>query len=151
MLDMRPATMADADMLFAWANDPGTRAYAKSHAAIPREDHDRWMQFNVLQGYPKHIVMIADSEYGSVGVVRFDTVGGDVMTYRVSITISPQFRGRKLAHGVLAEACRLMSESTLLAEIRPDNAASKTIFERCGFTRVKMGNSYDHYRREPQL
>ena len=150
MLDMRPATMADADQLFTWANDFHTRAYSKSHNVIPREDHDRWMQFNVLQGYPKHIVMIADTEHGSVGVVRFDSIGGDVMTYRVSITMAPQFRGRKLARGVLAEACRLMQESTLLAEIRPDNIASKTIFERCGFKIEKHGKAFLHYKLEAQ-
>lgn len=150
MLDMRPATMADADQLFDWANDPITRAWSRSTDLIPREDHDRWMQFNVLQGYPQHLVMIADSDYGSVGVVRFDAEKRDVMRYRVSITVAPQFRGQGLAHGVLAEACRLMQDSTLLAEINSANARSRRIFEKCGFEETSRIGKFLQYTRGPQ-
>lgn len=149
MFDLRPATMADADILFEWANDPVTRAYSKSTGAIPREDHDRWMQYNVLYGYPKHLVMIADSDCGRVGVVRFDTLQDDVMSARVSITISPEFRGQKIAGTILGQACQLMHESTLVAEIRPENAASKKIFEGCGFELVKTSQDFLHYKRMP--
>lgn len=142
--------MADADQLFAWANDPITRAWSKSTGPILREDHDRWMTFNVLQGYPQHIVMIADSDYGSVGVVRFDAERRDVMRYRVSITIAPQFRGRGYAHGVLAEACRHMPDSTLLAEIGAENDRSKRIFEKCGFEETGKMGQFLQFKREPQ-
>jgi len=151
MLDMRPATMADADMLYEWVNDPLTRSMSTMGANhILREDHDNWMRFNVLQGYPQHIVMIADTEYGSVGVVRFDTDKRDTMRHRVSITIGPKFRGMHLASGVLAEACRLMDESTLVAEIKKTNAPSISIFERCGFEKVSESNVFLHYERKPQ-
>lgn len=143
--------MADADQLFEWANDEDTRAWSKSSAPIPREDHDRWMQFNVLQGYPQHLVMIADSDTGSMGVVRFDAERSDVMRYRVSITMNPKFRGLRLATGVLAEACRHMADSTLSAEIKVNNLASRKIFEKCGFEEIRMVDDLLHLRREPQL
>lgn len=149
MFDLRPATMADADILFEWANDPVTRASSgSSKLSIPRDEHDRWMQMNVLYGYPKHVVMIADSEEGSVGVVRFDVVNSDVMTYRVSITVAPKFRGQQMSGSILTKACCLMHESTLLAEIKPENAASIKIFEGCGFNLVKTSPAFRHYRRD---
>jgi len=151
MLDMRPATMADADMLYEWANDPVTRSMSmRGGKHIQREDHDNWMRFNVLQGYPQHIVMIADTEFGSVGVVRFDADKKDTMRHRVSITIGPKFRGMRLAGGILAEACRLMDESTLVAEIKKNNDRSISIFERCGFTQAGESNLFLHYERKPQ-
>ncbi len=143
--------MADADQLFEWANDPDTRASSKSSAPIPRGDHDRWMQFNVLQGYPQHMVMIADTDSGSVGVVRFDAERQDVMRYRVSITVAPKFRGQRLAHGILAESCRMMQESTLLAEVNAGNAASRRIFEKCGFEEIGSKGEFVQLKREPQI
>lgn len=148
MFDMRPATMADTDLLFRWANDDQTRAMSKSTATIHYEDHEVWMKYNVAQGYPTHLVMIAESDVGSVGVVRFDT-DGDVMAYRVGITIAPQHRGKKFSATVLSHACQLMAEYTLNAEIKPGNVASRHIFERCGFKQTGSDHDLVHYRREP--
>jgi RimJ/RimL family protein N-acetyltransferase len=151
MLDLRPATIEDSDLLFDWRNDPVTRAFSRSTAIIPREDHDRWMQFNVLQGYPTHLVMIAETENGPVGVVRFDADKGDVMSFRVSITIAPYHRRTGLGFAILAEACRYMGEYTLSAEIRYENDASIKIFERCGFKMVgkDAAEAFENFRREP--
>lgn len=150
MLDMRPATMADSDMLYKWANDPLTRAMSTrgSNGILP-EDHENWMKLNVYAGYPQHVVMIADTEFGSIGVVRFDVVDKDVLKHRVSITMAPEFRGKRLAYGMLAEACRLMPESTLIAEIKKENVRSISIFERAGFELVKESSHYRHYERKP--
>lgn len=150
MLDLRPAKMSDSDRLFKWANDPVARSWSKSTEPIARADHDRWMQFNVLMGYPQHIVMIAETEDGPVGVVRFDAKKNDVLTYTVSINMDPNCRGQGLGYAVLAEACRMMQENTLLAEIKPENGASIRIFERCGF-QVAENDGVLKYRRGPQI
>lgn len=149
MFEMRPATMADTELLFSWANDAQTRAWSKSTAPIPREDHDRWMQFNVVNGYPSHLVMIAQSDYGSVGVVRFDVAHSDVMKYSASITIAPEHRGKGFAEKALSHACHLMPEVTLDAEIKRGNMRSRRAFERCGFALVEDSGPLLHYRREP--
>ena len=150
MLDLRPAKMSDADRLLKWANDPVARAWSKSATPITSDDHDRWMQFNVLMGYPQHIVMIAETEDGPVGVVRFDAKKRDVLSYTVSINMDPNYRGNGLGYAVLAEACRMMQENTLLAEMRYENAASINIFERCGFRLVGDDGAFVQYKREPQ-
>ncbi len=149
MLDLRPARMSDANMLLAWANDSQTRAWSKSTATISLEDHTRWMEFNVSQGYPSHLVMIADGDLGSLGVVRFDADQSDVMCYRASITIAPQHRGRGYGRQVLAMACHLMPEVRIDAEIKPDNLPSRRIFEACGFALVEDSSGLVTYRREP--
>lgn len=137
-------------MLFAWRNDPLTQAASRSTAPVPREDHERWMQFNVAYGYPSHLVMIAENDEGKpVGVVRFDSQKSDVMAFEVSITIAPRHRDQKLAQPVLAQACGLMSEYTIVAEIRRDNLASRRVFERCGFEETGRSSGYLQYRKEP--
>lgn len=149
MIDLRHATLNDADTLFAWRNDPVTLACFKSTAPVPREDHDNWMKFNVVMGYPEHIVLMADTEHGSVGVVRFDARRNDVLTYDASITIAPQARGMGLALGVLSEACRYMHEYTINADIRRTNYRSRKIFAQCGFDLVDAKDEFVQYRREP--
>lgn len=149
MFDLRPATMADADQLFEWANDPVTRANSRSTAAISRYEHQRWMDLNVAHGYPTHLVMIAENDYGPVGVVRFDADKFDILAFHVSLTVAPAERAKGHGFAMLQHACQIMQDSTLLAEIRSSNVASQQIFTKCGF------ESYDHrhglilYRREP--
>jgi RimJ/RimL family protein N-acetyltransferase len=149
MIHLRPANMQDADRLFAWRNDPVTCANSRSTAAISREDHDRWMQFNVLQGYPEHFVMIAEGDAGSVGVVRFDAAKNDLMTYVASITIAPQHRGAGLACPILDMACGYFPDFAIDAEIRCDNKTSQKVFERCGFQQTSLNLDFIKYRREP--
>lgn len=149
-MQMRPATLADSDMLFAWRNDPVTCANSKSTATVSRADHDRWMQFNVAMGYPQHMVMIANNEMaGDIGVVRFDANRGDVMKYEVSITLAPQHRGYGLARPVLATACACMPEFSLSAVIRSGNIASRRIFEECGFEETGSDHGFITCKREP--
>lgn len=149
MIHLRPATISDSDNLFSWRNDPVTQAYSRSTAPVARADHDRWMQFNVLQGYPQHIVLIADSEFGPVGVIRFDINKSDVMDCEVSITVAPEHRGKKVARGILETGCSYMDEYTISAEIKPENAASRRIFEQCGFDQIGNSSGYLQYRKEP--
>jgi RimJ/RimL family protein N-acetyltransferase len=150
MTFLRPATLRDADTLFAWRNDPVTQACFRSTAPVPREDHDQWMQFNVAQGYPEHLVMIVEDEnLGSVGVIRFDADRGDVMSYNASITMAPRLRGRGMARAALAQACGYMHEYAINAEIRKSNIRSRKIFRQCGFEPVTDEGDFVTYRREP--
>lgn len=149
MLDLRPATMDDADLLFGWANE--ARAWSRSTVAIQKSEHDQWMLLNVLTGYPAHWVLIADSDAGSVGTVRFDMADGDVMTYRVSITIGSEHRGKGFGLKALEYACNLMPEAKLLAEIKKENFTSRRIFERCGFDLWGSNGDFVEYRRKPLL
>ena len=148
MIALRPAMPKDADDLFAWRNDPVTLACFRSTAAVPREDHDRWMKFSALGGYPEHIVLIADSDWGKLGVVRFDAEKNDTMTFEASITMAPEHRGKGLAATVLAQGCVMMGEYTINAEIRRENYRSRNIFAQCGFDLVGQKDGFVQYRRE---
>lgn len=148
MFQLRLASMRDSDELFAWRNDPVTRAAFRSTEPVPRENHERWMQFNVQNGYPQHRVLIAECDYGKIAVVRFDAVKSDDMTFEISITVAPKWRGRGFAVGILDQACGVMSEYALKAAIKTHNEASRHIFERCGFHKVGDDDSFVHYRKE---
>jgi len=149
MLDLRHATMADADLLFAWANDPAARAASQSTAPIARDDHDLWMKLYVAQGWPTHLVLIAEGDAGPVGVIRFDAERKDVMTYRVSISVAPEHRGKKFGFAMLDLAIRGQTETSFIAEIRRNNHASRRIFEKCGFEEMDRNIDFIRYRKAP--
>ena len=149
LIEMRPANLADAELLLGWRNDPVTRAFSREHDVISDQEHARWMKFNVLMGYPEHIVMIADTDLGSIGTVRFDAVKKDLMSYRIGIIIAPQHRGKRLAADVLARACGIMGDYTLLAEIRYKNTASIRTFEACDFQPINDDGEFLTYQRKP--
>lgn len=145
---MRPANDMDSNLLFAWRNDPVTQAASRSTAPISREDHDRWMKFNVQQGYPQHLVVMAETDAGSVGVIRFDATH-DTMAFDVSLTIAPRARRTGVAVAVLAQAISYMDEFRLNAEIRRENIASRRVFESCGFEEIGREGGFLNFRREP--
>lgn len=149
MFDLRIAQMGDADKLFAWANDADTRAWSKSSAVIERSAHDNWMQLYVAQGYPAHLVLIADSDFGPVGTLRFDAAKNDVMSYYVSITVAPEHRGRRYGGAMLDLGCKMMPEVTLLADVKDGNAGSHAIFQKAGFSELSRRGQYTRYCREP--
>jgi RimJ/RimL family protein N-acetyltransferase len=149
MIELRFANPGDADRLFAWRNDPVTLACFRSTAVVPREDHDRWVQFNVEKGYAEHIVLIAENGGQPVGVIRFDADKNDVMSYDVSLPVAPEHRGKGLAHLILAHACNLVQDFSLNAEVRNENAPSRRVFERCGFSIVGSDDRFVNYRRDP--
>lgn len=149
---LRLATEEDSDVLFAWRNDPTTQAASKSTAPVSREDHERWMKFNVLIGYPEHRVLIGDDGYSKLGVVRFDASKDDLMAFDVSITVAPERRGDGIGVAMLREACSFMTDFELRAEARRENAASRKIFERCGFTETRYvgsGHGFVNFVKEP--
>lgn len=149
MITLRPANATDIETLFAWRNDPVTTANSRSPAPVSREDHWSWMKYNVFMGYPQHIVMIAeDPDHGAIGVVRFDADEDDLMIYEASLTIAPKYRGRGLARSVLEQACRHMSDYTIEAEIRSENAPSRRAFESCDFAEIGESGGFVKYRRE---
>jgi RimJ/RimL family protein N-acetyltransferase len=93
--------------------------------------------------------MIADSDFCSVGVVRFDMDKADVLACEVSITIAPEHRGKGLAKDVLSRACGYMADYTIAAEVRKDNLDSRRLFEKCGFEEIGRSSGYLQYRKEP--
>ncbi len=128
MLTLRPATPSDAGNLFAWRNDPETRANSRTSDPVPWRDHVAWLNADA----PKRRLMIAERDGVPVGTVRLD-IGDDEA--EISWTVAPAARsqgvGTAMVQAALASAPR-----RLIAYIKPENAPSLRLAERCGFRPV---------------
>jgi UDP-2,4-diacetamido-2,4,6-trideoxy-beta-L-altropyranose hydrolase len=132
LISLRRAEAADAGRLIAWRNDPVTRQYSLQTEPVARAEHEAWLAATLRD--PDHLLLVGAIGAEPVGTVRFDRLADGAR--RVSITVSPDRRGRGLGRALLHAACREVAPSRLVAEIRDDNAASKRLFRGCGFRRT---------------
>ncbi|MDQ2688820.1 MAG: GNAT family N-acetyltransferase, partial [Chloroflexota bacterium] len=131
-LQLRVATMADADLLLRWRNDPVTRAASFDTAIIERGAHRRWLEERLANAGDRLWIGMLGGR--PAGVVRF-AVDADGAT--ASVTVAPEHRGRGVATRLIVNGCaRLAAESRARgvdAWIRPENVASIGAFGSAGF------------------
>src|SRR2546428_5112434 len=97
----REARMADADVLWRWANDPETRRNSFNTSPILYEEHVAWLSQR-LGSDATPIWIFSDGDV-PVGQVRFD-ISGDVA--EIGITVAPEQRARGYGRAMLDAAVR---------------------------------------------
>lgn len=131
LVELRPATMEDSDRLLAWRNDPVTRAGSLDTAPVSPGTHREWMKRTL--GSTDRVLRVAELEGRPIGAVRLDRHDDAAL---ISITLSPEARGRRLAPSVLRHAAALAGHLGIRridATIRVDNVASRRAFAAAGF------------------
>jgi L-amino acid N-acyltransferase YncA len=134
---LRDATPADVDLVYAWANDPATRAASFETATIEYADHVAWFGAQ-LERSDRH-VLVAEHEAQPIAIVRLDRSSDDASTCVISVNLAPEARGRGLGRRVLdaaaGRAVRL-GFARIHALIRPENVASAHAFASAGFVEL---------------
>lgn len=139
------ATLDDSDDLYCWRNDEITRSMFINTEPVRKQDHDKWIQ-TTLQN-PDRILLIAHFGTDKIGTIRFDI---DERTALVSITVSPQHRGKKLASAILLAAENTLPQkiTTLRAEIKTANCASIKSFQKAGFLLTEQNDTLAIYQKK---
>lgn len=147
---LRPATPADVDRVYAWANDPITRASSFSSAEIPYAEHVAWFNQQLERGDRNLLIAsIAKDPPHPIAVIRLDRAAEQGICV-ISINVAPEARGRGLGIAALeaANACAAeLGFSQIQALIRPDNHASVRAFTRAGYS----SNEPTHVGNQPAL
>jgi RimJ/RimL family protein N-acetyltransferase len=152
-LELRSATMADARLLWTWANEPDVRRSSLSPDPIPWESHERWLSARLAS--PDCRMLIAhDPDGAPVGQIRFDRSEGEA---EIDVSVAPQARGEGWGAEIIRLGCeRVHAEDfagRLHARVLPSNAASLRAFERAGFRQAGAatvkGKETVHLVREP--
>jgi len=150
VITVRPAMAGDADLLLAWANEPSTRAAGFHPDPIDPATHRRWLAERLAAPGRSLFVGLDDGE--PVGPVRID-IDEDGRA-EVGNSVAEAARGRGIGRALLeagitaavaAADDRSTSDGsppirTLVAHIRPDNAASLALFGRAGFHAAGEGS-----------
>lgn len=139
-ISFRPATRADSRRVWEWRRTVGKSA-RMTDEDTPYSQHDAWFcraikdpEINI------YIAMLGDLP---CGYLRLDCI--EETLARVSVCLSSEVRGRGLGRRLLVEADRLgelLGFERLEAEIHPENAASRHIFEAAGYVQRDMQNGF---------
>lgn len=105
--------MQDADLLFAWRNDPQTRIASKDQSELTFASHIDWLERRLRNQTPH--LYLAEDEGVPVGTFRID---GDSISY----TVAPDHRGKGIATTMLLMAKDMFGAKN--AEVRRENIAS---------------------------
>jgi len=143
-MKIRPITLDDSAVILEWRNDPHTRAMSRTHDPVSFEDHTKWFQ-KAIAG-TNRLMLMGEQDGRKIGLVRFDRDGG---SWETGINLNPDERGKGLGALLLRTAVlqfqALHPSQKLTAVIRPDNQASRKIFEACGFRWVDRRDEHDHF------
>ncbi len=130
---LRPIGAGDRDLLFAWANDTGTRAASFHPAPIDPATHEAWFAHRLVALDGR--TWIGEQDGRPVGQVRVDREASG--RGEVGISVAPQVRGLGLARPLLLAgieaAIRELGATAFVALARPDNVASLRLFGGAGF------------------
>ena len=135
---LRPARATDSSVLFMWNNALRSCNLALSGSEpIERAAHEAWF-VSRLNDLDCRICIV---EYAgkSVGMVRLEGEAEDAgETVAVSVYIAREARRTGLASAAieraLHEAAHERGALTAIARVRPENTASRRLFEGLGFT-----------------
>lgn len=148
-LYLREATLEDSRMIWNWANDPATRSASFSTGTISWDAHSEWYAGKLSD--PRHIMWIAVNDgMEPVGQVRYQIEDRQAT---VSINLAPGQRGLGYGSRILRlGSVRLFDSDNadiIHAYIKPDNDASRHVFQKAGFTlqdvRVIESDRAEHY------
>lgn len=134
-LSFHPGRPEDVDLVFAWANDPATRAASFRSERIPYDEHVRWYR-DQLQAPDRNLFIVREAGE-AVAVVRLDDHVALEGVGVIGINVAPERRGLGLGTRCIGAASAVaagLGYARIYALIGPSNVASLKAFERAGYT-----------------
>lgn len=130
--EIRLATIEDMKDVFDLSNDNLVRENSFNQEIIEWENHQKWFKNKLEDGKSPFYVIKNNNDL--VAQIRFDRNDDEA---DISISVAPSFRGKGLGATLLKKASeKVISEmeiKKIIAYVKNDNAASKTIFEKAGY------------------
>ena len=140
-VNLRQATLADANNLLAWRNDIETRKASHNMDVVSLESHLTWLESSLNKPAQRRL-WIAELNGVAVGSCRADKVDD---AWELSWTIAPEARGKGLANQMLSVLLKSF-DTPLLAQVKVGNIASMKVAERLGFVLEKEDRGVLFYR-----
>lgn len=132
---LRPATAADARLLWAWRNEPEVRRQSFAVEAIAWDTHVGWLTQKLAAAETR--IWILEEDGRPAGQVRYERTGDSA---EVSVSVAGAARGRGVGRALLVMsapvACRELGLRVAYGLVKESNHASLRAFERAGFRRT---------------
>ncbi|MGH8176174.1 MAG: UDP-2,4-diacetamido-2,4,6-trideoxy-beta-L-altropyranose hydrolase [Steroidobacter sp.] len=141
-LRLERATLADAGLLLDWRNDPLARAMSLDRSPVSWHDHKRWLAHQLADDRVHLFIGTADEV--PIGQVRLDLRGeAGVVSYSVDAALRGAGFGEALLRAAVC-SCVDPPHGGFVANVRAENAASRKIFQRLGWSEVQNDVSFSY-------
>lgn len=142
-LTLRPAELADAELLRRWRNEASTRAQSFDTDHVAPDDHLRWLRQRLADVVATRI-WIGEVDGEPVGQVRVVRIGEDLG--EISVSVDTAARGRGLGASIIAagtaRAAVELALTSVDATVKGSNGASLAAFRSAGYLDSR-GAEYD--------
>ena len=116
-IELRKATVNDAEMTYEWRNHPETRRYSHSAVEIIKENHIEWFRNAVVNS--NRLLLIAEAERKidsnilkfNLGVLRYDFTDNTAL---VSVYLNPTLHGQGYGTAILIAGSDYLRQKNLL-------------------------------------
>jgi len=136
-LRIRPARLADKDLLLEWRNDAGVRSRSFQSNLVSPDDHRKWFLARLADQTSRIYIVETESGLG-IGQVRFERKADG---WEVHYSIASFARGMGLGERVLGAAIQyhlsMFPEACVVGKVLTGNSASQRIFKKLGFQEYK--------------
>jgi RimJ/RimL family protein N-acetyltransferase len=135
-ISLRPATAADAKLIFEWRNDPVIVRLGSSQREVTWNEHEEWFSQSITSG--KRHIFIVERDGVPIGQVRFDLVERSECV--ISVCLATEFTGHGWGIEAISAGCELIFEAwpiyAVVASVRADNEVGQSAFRKAGFAQV---------------
>ena len=133
MVYLRDVRQSDIDLLYMWANDPAVRKNSFKSDPIPYEDHVTWFKHIMEDDNVLQFIMMEDDT--PVGQIRLNVKEEEA---EIGYSIASEYRGKGYGHRILRLVVQMIQTNhpqikKLIAKVKPENTASKKLFESEGY------------------
>ncbi len=130
---IRKADKRDEYNIYILANDPEVRKYSFNSIRIKYEDHIEWFANQIND--EKILFLVSYIKNDLAGQIRFKLEDSEAI---VSVSISPEFRGKGYGQKFMQEAIELLKHhkphlKKIKAMIKKENVASIDYFKKCNY------------------
>ena len=139
---VRPASAADRELLFRWANDAEVRRNSFHPDTIRWDEHVSWFDRTLVGDH--RVIWVLEIDGVPAGQARYELVAPGIA--EVGISIASEFRGRGHAAELLRRtaplACSRSGLTTIEAYVIVGNDASRRAFIRAGYRETGTEERY---------
>ncbi|MFL6608717.1 MAG: UDP-2,4-diacetamido-2,4,6-trideoxy-beta-L-altropyranose hydrolase [Pseudomonas sp.] len=134
LLRARPATQADARLLFEGRNAEAVRRVSLDHSVVDWDRHCQWLQASLVN--PQRLLLVGEAADGPVGVLRYDLQGNEALVsiYLFENRLGLGWGRALLARGEAFATAHWPQLRSFTAQILPANQASLALFRQAGFS-----------------
>lgn len=137
LLEFRNATMADAEILLAWRNDPEVRSVSFNSSTIQPAEHQQWLARSIAM--PDRILLMAEDRQGNaIGKIQIDFTSATMNSVKIGIVVGQGHRARGLGTVLIEKSTSALFKAEkhvqqIVAQVKPGNLASERAFRKAGF------------------